>query len=167
MNHPFQLEKVVEELKHFLPSQAPLKDFIHHNTLHAFQHDSFHLGLKKSNEMFGYKTYLQLSEYRKLFEQGKINEGVLDRFLPKEDQAMWKTRLLSTNYNEQVNPRIGMLRANWKSKYKLDLDVYTHSTLFRITSSYLDQGISVWMPFDIWSQMVMSVSFKPNVRRTY
>ncbi|MEY3844533.1 MAG: hypothetical protein RL293_955 [Bacteroidota bacterium] len=144
MKHIFQLEKVVEELKHFLPSQAPLKDFIHHNTLHAFQHDSFHLGLKKSNVMFGYKTYLQLSEYRQLYTEGKIKDEVLDQFIPREDQVLWKARLFSKEYNEQVNPRIGMLRSNWKSKYKMDLDNYTHSILFRITSSYLDQGISVW-----------------------
>lgn len=47
MKNTFQLEKVVEKLSHYLPSQSPLKDFIHHNTLHAFQHDSFHEGLKK------------------------------------------------------------------------------------------------------------------------
>jgi uncharacterized protein YbcC (UPF0753/DUF2309 family) len=144
MNPTFQLEKVVKELTHYLPSQAPLKDFIHHNTLHAFQHDSFHIGLKKSNEMFGYKTYLQLSEYRKLHQEGKIKDVVLDQFIPKEDHVLWKARLFSKEYNEQVNPRIGMLRSNWKAKYKMDLDNYTHSTLFRITSSYLDQGISVW-----------------------
>jgi len=144
MNHPFQLEKVVEKLKHFLPSQAPLKDFIHHNTLHAFQHDSFHVGLKKSNEMFGYKTYLQLSEYRKLYHDGKIKDVIMARFIPSEDKELWRVRLLTHEYNEQVNPRIGMLRANWKTKYKMDLDNFTHSALFRITSSYLDQGISVW-----------------------
>ena len=144
MNQSFQLEKVVEELTHYLPSQAPLKDFIHHNTLHAFQHDSFHLGLKKSNEMFGYKTYLQLSEYRQLYLDGKIKDGVIERFLPSENMELWKTFLLTKEYDEQVNPRIGMLRSIWKGKYKLDLDNYTHSILFRITSSYLDQGISVW-----------------------
>ncbi|MFM6934423.1 MAG: YbcC family protein [Flavobacteriales bacterium] len=144
MNHPFQLEKVVEELKHFLPSQAPLKDFIHHNTLHAFQHDSFHKGLKKANAMFGYKTYLQLSEYRKLYHDGKINKAVIDRFIPTEDKAFWYACLLDKDYSEQINPRIGEFRANWKSQYKIDLDNYTHSTLFRITSSYLDQGISIW-----------------------
>ena len=94
MKHKFQLDKVVEELKHFLPCQAPLKDFIHHNTLHAFQHDSFHKGLKKSSELFGYKTYLQLSEYRQLFQEGKINKLLLDRFIPSEDKTYWITCLL-------------------------------------------------------------------------
>ena len=30
------------ELKHFLPSQQALKDFIHHNTLHGFQQMKFY-----------------------------------------------------------------------------------------------------------------------------
>jgi len=144
MKNTFQLEKVVEKLSHYLPSQSPLKDFIHHNTLHAFQHDSFHEGLKKSSELFGYKTYLQLSEYRQLFQDGKINKLLLNRFIPSEDKSYWTSCLLDKEYSEQTNPRIGELRAHWKAQYKIDLDNFTHSTLFRITSSYLDQGISVW-----------------------
>lgn len=144
MKNTFQLEKVVEKLSHYLPSQSPLKDFIHHNTLHAFQHDSFHEGLKKSSELFGYKTYLQLSEYRQLFQEGKINKLLLNRFIPSEDKSYWTSCLLDKEYSEQTNPRIGELRVQWKSQYKIDLDNYTHSSLFRITSSYLDQGISIW-----------------------
>ena len=144
MKNTFQLEKVVEKLSHYLPSQSPLKDFIHHNTLHAFQHDSFHKGLKKSSELFGYKTYLQLSEYRQLFQEGKINKLLLNRFISSEDKSYWISCLLDKEHSEQTTPRIGELRVQWKSQYKIDLDNYTHSTLFRITSSYLDQGISIW-----------------------
>src|SRR5690349_10266910 len=40
----FNEEEVIHDLQHYLPSQAPLKDFIHHNTLHAFQNYPFHEG---------------------------------------------------------------------------------------------------------------------------
>jgi hypothetical protein len=52
----FDEHAVLHELKHFLPAQAPLKDFIHHNTLHAFQTLKFHDGLRKASEILGYKV---------------------------------------------------------------------------------------------------------------
>src|SRR5574343_1502266 len=89
----FNLHESLEELKHFLPSQAPLKDFIHHNTLHAFQHLPFHDALIEATERFGYKVYLTISEYRKLYADGKINEAILDRTVAKfkrSESSEWK-----------------------------------------------------------------------------
>jgi len=56
----FNEHDVLHELKHYLPAQAPLKDFIHHNTLHAFQKYKFYDGLRMASELFGYKVSLSL-----------------------------------------------------------------------------------------------------------
>ena len=71
------IQGILERIRHYLPSQLPLKDFIHHNTLHAFQDRPFHKGLKEASEMFGYQVYLHLNEYRKLFKENKIERNNL------------------------------------------------------------------------------------------
>jgi hypothetical protein len=74
-NHHFDEAHVLHELKHYLPSQTPLKDFIHHNSLHAFQKLKFYEGIFKASKIFGYQVTLQLTEYRELYAtavSGKI-----------------------------------------------------------------------------------------------
>ena len=43
-----------------------------------------------------------------------------------------------------IESRIGNLRRLWKQEYHVDLDNLVQPLLFRILSSYLDQGIAIW-----------------------
>lgn len=144
----FDEHEVLHELKHFLPAQAPLKDFIHHNTLHAFQNLKFDHATRRAAKMFGYKVSLSLDEYRNLYETKQINRENLERIIVekkgKEDLETWMNYLLKKNYDTSNTPRIGALRDNWKSQYHINLDSITHPKIFRILCSYLDQGISIW-----------------------
>jgi uncharacterized protein YbcC (UPF0753/DUF2309 family) len=143
-----QLKHVIDHMNHYLPSQAPLKDFIHHNTLHAFQQEEFHQGLQKASELFGYKNYLQLEEYRLLLKQGKIDEELLDlklkEFIDIEHQAHYRMMLKSGPTKSKSPKKIGQIRKNWKKQYNIDMDDAVHPILFRLLSSYLDQGVSTW-----------------------
>ena len=146
-NSVFNEHEVLHELKHYLPAQAPLKDFIHHNTLHAFQNLNFHKAIYKASAMFGYRVSLSLAEYRSLYQAKKINADILDRVIlerkgPDRHQE-WKEKVLSTKYTK-VSPLVGHLRSNWKRQYQIDMDSLVHPILFRILCSYLDQGISIW-----------------------
>lgn len=144
----FDEHEVLHDLKHFLPSQAPLKDFIHHNTLHAFQNYKFHDGLRRASKILGYSVTLQLNEYRALYKSKRIGKATLERIIAErkgeEHVDEWMENVLNKQYDTSISPRIGVLRSNWEDQYGIDLDFLTHPFLFRILCSYLDQGISVW-----------------------
>ncbi|HRI80358.1 MAG TPA: Na-translocating system protein MpsB, partial [Cyclobacteriaceae bacterium] len=147
-NTPFNDHDVIHDLKHYLPAQAPLKDFIHHNTLHAFQKFNFHKATRLASEILGYRVSLSLLEFRQLYEEKKIREDILEMIITWKKGAdavgEWKKKALHGNYGALPLPRIGQLRSNWKRKYQIDLDSLVQPLLFRILCSYLDQGISIW-----------------------
>ncbi|GGH33262.1 hypothetical protein GCM10007423_23400 [Dyadobacter endophyticus] len=147
-NGLYNEQKTLELLRRFLPSQPPLKDFIHHNPLHGFQRLKFEDGLACASKIFGYQLYLPLEEYRSLYGSGRISRTALEQAVlekhPDKGFESWQDRLFSKQYKAHKHARIGSLRSNWKRLYKIDLDSQTHPVLFRILSGYLDQGIATW-----------------------
>jgi len=145
--HSFSEARVIQELKHFLPAQQALKDFIHHNSLHAFQHMKFYDAIFKASKIFGFQVHLQLPEYREMHTTGRIKEEVLQRVISGkkgiDNLAEWKDKLIQKEYDTINHPRIGNLRKYWKDVYHLDLDNQVHPLLFRILCAFLDQGIAI------------------------
>src|SRR5688572_30887464 len=93
----FDEDEVLHELKHYLPTQTPLKDFIHHNSLHAFQNMKFYDAIFRASKIFGYQVTLQLTEYRALYKNGRIKDNILEQIIKKrqglENLAIWKENL--------------------------------------------------------------------------
>ncbi|GGX13678.1 YbcC family protein [Aquimarina muelleri] len=142
----FDEQLVLHRLKHYLPAQAPLKDFVHHNTLHAFQELSFFEALQKANATFGYKTALSLNEYRKLYKDGIINTEILKNTIHKyKDEntfVYWRSLVFDQSLSNTTHPEIGKLRPLWKNHFKIDLNMLVHPKLFKLIGAYLDQGVS-------------------------
>ena len=141
----FDEAEVFHQLKHSLPSQQALKDFIHHNSLHAFQHMKFYDAIFKASKIFGFQVHLQLPEYRELFKTGRIRSDIMRMVIAnkKQDVDEWQDKLLNKAYDTTILPRINQLRKLWKEVYHLDLDNKVHPFLFRILCAFLDQGISI------------------------
>ncbi|MBN8641461.1 MAG: DUF2309 domain-containing protein [Flavobacteriales bacterium] len=146
--HTFDEQHVLHELKHYLPTQTPLKDFIHHNSLHAFQYMKFYDAIFKSSKVFGHQATMSILDYRKLYEIGRIRPEIVENTIQNRkgnnSLEVWKTNLLSKEYDDHNDQRIGKLRAYWKQNYHIDLDNSVQPFLFRFLCSYLDQGISIW-----------------------
>ncbi|MBI3232960.1 MAG: DUF2309 domain-containing protein, partial [Bacteroidetes bacterium] len=158
----FDEHEVIHQLKHYLPAQAPLKDFVHHNTLHAFQNLNFFKALRTASEMLGYRVSLSLKEFRDLYHSKRIKDEMLEKaiidFKGTSNLTNWKDKAINKEYHKTELPKIGNLRSNWKRQYKIDLDSMIHPLLFRVLCSYLDQGIS------IWSFPIRNMSFLESIK---
>ena len=79
------LTRVIEELAHLLPAQGPISIFIHHNTLHAFEHLPFEEAVERAAERLGCEPFLAESRYRDKLASGRILardvEALLDQQL--------------------------------------------------------------------------------------
>ena len=70
-----RLAHTVEHLAHLLPAQGPIGVFIHHNTLHAFQHLPFDEAVRAGAETFGAQPYMREAAFREAFAAGRIRRA--------------------------------------------------------------------------------------------
>ena len=148
----FHLDAVVERIAHWLPAQRPIKDFVHHNTLHALEDHPFHSALAIAAKLFGAYSYLPLADYQRRYHQGRISPFALDRAIaavthdPREELLLRKS--LFEPGERMHYPPVSLahqgLRAHWLTHIEVNLNALVQPVLFRLLANFLDQGISQW-----------------------
>jgi uncharacterized protein len=68
------LDRAIARAHGILPDQGPIGVFIHHNTLHAFQHLPFHDGVQQGAAQLGARPYLDIHEFRAAWKRGRIED---------------------------------------------------------------------------------------------
>lgn len=76
-----RVRQAIEDAAHLLPSQGPITVFIHHNTLHAFEHLPFEEAVVAGARTFGCQPYLAESRYRQELSRGRIRHDDLEATL--------------------------------------------------------------------------------------
>jgi len=151
-NIPFDLDSALEHISHWLPTQGPIKDFIHHNTLHAVQNYGFHDGVAIAAKVFGARSYLPMADYQARYRQGRIKDEAITWALNQsgcvgQEQAALKEQLFVDDANKHYPPMSLAnhgIRNRWLSHIEVDLNSLVQPLLFRLVGNFLDQGISRW-----------------------
>ncbi|MCB1201897.1 MAG: DUF2309 domain-containing protein [Leptospiraceae bacterium] len=147
-NQSVSLVDLLDSLAHFLPSQGPIKDFIHHNTLHSFQDHAltFHEAIRAASQIYGAKEYLPLETYREKYTSGLISDFALRYVLEKEkiDFLEIKNDLFTRDFLSSFS-RPAIRENGYFSSIPEDINLnpaeVIHPVLFRLVANYLDQGI--------------------------
>ncbi len=66
------LREALEHAAHALPAQAPIRRFVHHNTLHGFEHLPFEEAVVEAAAMFDAEPYLPEEDFHALVADGRI-----------------------------------------------------------------------------------------------
>lgn len=75
------LTRVVEEISHLLPAQAPIRRFVHHNTLHHFEHLPFEDAVVEGAAVFGCEPFPTEEFFSREAARGRITERDLEAVL--------------------------------------------------------------------------------------
>jgi hypothetical protein len=65
----------IKHMEHVLPGQAPIQDFVHHNTLHGYQHLAFPEALKQSHDLTGAQGYISIEQFRDYYRAGRVTDA--------------------------------------------------------------------------------------------
>lgn len=72
-----QVREAIEHLNHLLPGQGPILNFVHHNTIHGFQHLPFLQALSDFEKMTGIRGYMGEEKFRQCYHRGRICDADL------------------------------------------------------------------------------------------
>ncbi len=93
------LDEALEHVGHLLPEQTPLQSFVHHNTLHAFEHLPFEQAVLEGARVYGTEPYMEESAFALHLASGRILRQDVDEVLaaessddePRQAQLMSRT----------------------------------------------------------------------------
>jgi uncharacterized protein YbcC (UPF0753/DUF2309 family) len=68
-----RLRLAIDHAAHLLPMQGPIGVFVHHNTLHAFEHLPFEQAVVEASNIFNAEPYMAEAAYRSELARGRIH----------------------------------------------------------------------------------------------
>lgn len=106
-----RIREMINRSADLLPAQGPIEVFVHHNTLHAFEHLPFHTAACQGLEIYGASPYLSESRFRDLLSEGRITREDLDAVLADDAESQQEGAFgLHPELGDRVSLRRAMMR---------------------------------------------------------
>ncbi|QOY55362.1 DUF2309 family protein [Candidatus Sulfurimonas marisnigri] len=149
---------IIEKLnsvKDIVPNYWPIGSFIHHNPLKGFEDLHFKDALKKAQNIFGGKVYMDSSYFMDLYWQGKIDISTIEANIK---DLLNKNNLeidleLAKQLLMEVSPQWNHLRIKFlHKKEKIDDELYLHlqeNSILYDEKAWLDQLIKHMTLYEI------------------
>ncbi len=116
----------IRHAAHLLPAQGPIGVFIHHNTLHAFEHQTFAEAVRTGSQVFGCEPYLSEDRYREELTRGRIRFDEL-RAVVQRDLGERATQSVQ-GLSRRLDWRLAMLQHPLNSGDGRELDWFMAET---------------------------------------
>ncbi|SES74182.1 hypothetical protein SAMN05216326_1037 [Nitrosomonas marina] len=122
-------ERIIEAIHHMdhvLPGQGPIHEFVHHNTIHGFQHFPFEQALAEYEALTGVFGYLSEAKNRELYKQNRITDGDIFAVLAQQKDLQAEDIVFQTNRSVVKNkdiyrvamvhelPTLSISQLNWQ-----------------------------------------------------
>ncbi len=106
-----RLRAAIAHFEHVLPGQAAIRDFVHHNTLHGFQHLPFPEAVAAAHRVTGAYGYLPAEAFRDCYRNGRVTRADLEQVLDADPALQAGEVLFTTTAGADVYRRDVLLNA--------------------------------------------------------
>jgi hypothetical protein len=81
LGRALKIRSMVTMAGEVLPFVWPMRNFIHHNPLHGFEHLPFEAAVEQASVLFRAQGYLRRTDYQALLREGRIDPAVIDELI--------------------------------------------------------------------------------------
>lgn len=145
------LDGAISEATSCIGSLYPLTNFVACNALRGFEEIPFDLAMRKSTELFGAKRFLSLSDYRSMYETGRIGPADLEEAFHRNQ---------ASNVARQENePRLLCISEMLDRISDSRVVAVINKQMVKWCAAYLDRTQAQWKPnaknslYSFWKEL--------------
>ncbi|WP_367605782.1 putative inorganic carbon transporter subunit DabA [Legionella sp. W05-934-2] len=160
------ISDVINKVFHAIPEQGPLEFFVHHNTLHHYEHLNFFDAVKKASQDFKSRAFMPEIYYWQQYHQHRIEkkdiDAAINEFLHRRELKVPPSIIYnllmrantnnSFSFSQDVKNLKNLSKINKtafykhaiKSEFHVNIDYIISPHIYKFFACYFDFGSAYW-----------------------